>query len=595
MDVERVQSVLQSQGFQSSIFSTFPHKVRLEIRNEEDFYGLKGFITCVCKGKRMKICASFLISQVSDDLQGLLLRNCRLKVARKAENTYLKFIVCVNDDELLETAVEDLRLGINQALIAAPHMHSCGNTMQFTEALALKAPESSQKYTRSSHSVVFPTVVIEGNEQDMVLFKDTVAEGLREYILWDVQSESQLQGRKWYLCPSDSALSSAQDWLMRLYSKGICFQKVPCEYLYYHTPSNDFRLLPAPRHPDSFNLTPVLPRDTYQCQVAQELAMSAAEHQDPCANSLSDPDLLSKIPSEDRLPIECFTEQDLTKCDIIGKGGFGNILLNTMLNSETGESVKVAMKVIKPEKLGKASNLEALLLEYRVLRACSHRDIIRVFGYILYNTTLVIVMEYCSKKTLYKYVVENHLELDQKVALLMQVSNGLTYLHAKGICHLDLKPQNILVDSHNTAKLSDFGLSKTTVIDKKTGKSGYTLLYSAPEQIDGKDPGLESDIWAYGNIMYFVLFGKGPIDYMKAPTDNVHSFATKKLILSELYENKRKPIIPLEFEQENPKLADLMRNCWVLDGSLRLKAAKLNRTLAKVYQDLVSSRPKQFP
>ena len=78
---------------------------------------------------------------------------------------------------------------------------------------------------------------------------------------------------------------------------------------------------------------------------------------------------------------------------------------------------------------------------------------------------------------------------------------------------------------------------------------------------------------------------------MKEPTDNVHSFATKKLILSQINENRRKPLIPLEFEQENPKLAYLMRNCWVLDGSLRLKAAKLHRTLAKLYQTLVPSRP----
>jgi tRNA A-37 threonylcarbamoyl transferase component Bud32 len=591
MDVDRVQTALQGNGFHCEILNSTRQKVKLQISNEEDFYGLKGFVTCVYKGRRQKICASFLISQVNDDLLALSLRNCTLKVARKAEETYLKFIVSANDDESMETAIVDLREGINQALLAAPHMHSCGNTMQFTEALTLKTPESSQQYTRSSHSVVLPTVVIEGNEQDMELFRANVAEELREYILWGMQSGSQLQGRKWYLCPSDSDLPSAQDWLMSLHTKGICFKQVPCEYLYYHTPSNDYRLLPAPRHPDNFTLTPVPPRDSYQSQVAQELAMSAAEHQDPCVISLNDPDLLSRISAADRLPIDCFTEQDLTKCEIIGKGGFGNILLNTMIEERTGERIQVAMKVIKPEKLGKASNLEALIQEYRILRSCAHQDIIKVFGYILYQTTLVIVMEYCSKKTLFKYVVENHLEIGQKVALLMQVANGLTYLHAKGICHLDLKPQNILVDSNNTAKLSDFGLSKTTVNDKKTGKSGYTLLYSAPEQIDGKDPGLESDIWAYGNIMYFVLFGKGPIDYMKAATDNVHSFATKKLILSQLNESKRKPIIPLDFEQEHPKLAYLMRNCWVLDGSLRLKAAKLHKSLAKLYPALIPSRP----
>lgn len=587
MDVMAVHTALQTCGFRCSVTSVTSQRIKLHILNEEDFSNLKGCISCVLKGKHYKLCASFLIPFWTDEQPLLSLSNCTLKVVRKTEETYLKFIVSSDADQPLDITLSYLHEGIKTALTVLPHMHSCGNTLQFTEALSLKTPESSQQYTRTCHSVVLPTVVIEGSEQDLEVFRGTVAEALQGFFLWETASGSKLQGRQWYLCGSESGLPNAQDWLMSLYDNGICFRQVPCQYIYYYSPANDFRLLPGPLHFDLFALVPAIPRDDYFCQVARELALSAAAHQNSCIISLSDPEILSRISVADRLPMECFTEQDLTKCEVIGKGGFGNILLNTLTDRRTGESVKVALKVIKPEKLGKLSNLEALIQEYRILRSCNHPDIIKVFGYTLYQSTLVIVMEYCSKKTLFKYILENRLTVAEKTALLVQIANGLTYLHAKGICHLDLKPQNILVDGNNTAKLSDFGLSKTTVGDKKTGKSGYTLLYSAPEQIDGQDPGLESDIWAYGNIMYFALFEKGPIDYMKAPTDNVHSFATKKLILTELKENKRKPLVPPSFEQSFPNLICLMRNCWVLESAHRLKASKLLRSLTKLHQSLL--------
>jgi len=595
MDVATVHTALKTCGFRCSVISVTSHSIKLQILNEEDFYGLKGSVSCGHKGKYYKLCASFLIPSWTDDHPPISIPNCTLKVVRKPEETYLKFIASSNADQSLDLTLSFLHEGIRTALTVLPHIHSCGNTLQFTEALSLRTPDSSQQYTRTCHSVVLPTVVIEGNEQDLEVFRAAIAEDLRSFVLWEALSGSKLQGRQWYLCGSESGLPNAQDWLMSLYDKGICFKQTPCQYIYYYSPANDFRLLPGPLHCEVFALVPTPPRDDYLCQVARELALSAAEHQNSCIISLSDPEVLSRISAADRLPIECFTEQDLTKCEIIGKGGFGNILLNTLIDRRTRESVKVAMKVIKPEKLGKLSNLEALIQEYRILRSCNHPDIIKVFGYTLYQSTLVIVMEYCSKKTLYKYILENSLTVAEKLALLVQVANGLTYLHAKNICHLDLKPQNILVDNNNTAKLSDFGLSKTTVGDKKTGKSGYTLLYSAPEQIDGQDPGLESDIWAYGNIMYFVMFEKGPVDYMKAPTDNVHSFATKKLILTELKENRRKPLIPVSFEQSHPNLICLMRNCWVLESVQRLKAFKLLRSLTKLHQSLLKSSSSPAP
>ena len=575
MDVEKLRNALETVGFQCEVIETTGQRSKLKILNECDFAGFPGEITSVARGKQYKLFASFNISSLRDDFQCTKTANCTVKIAKKSSERWVKFIVSSGGDEEIESLGLQLRAAIVENMNV---IQSMGNTLHFTETLILPPSEPSPHYIRTVSSEVYPTVYVEGNERDLEEFVDGLDEKLKGLFLWEVVSGSKLPVEPCYL------KAEAQDWVMSLYDQGICFREVPCQYLYFHTPSSSFRLLPAPLHPDSFSLIPPPPRSQYSSQVSQTLALQACEHLNPCIAPVSDTDILSKIPVADRLPVDLFSEQDLTRCEIIGKGGFGNILLNNMIDRHSGRSVKVAMKVIKPEKLGKSSNLEALLQEYRILRACNHPNIIKVFGYTLHQETLVIVMEYCAKKTLYKYVLENRLNMKEKIGLLVQLAKGLTYLHAKSICHLDLKPQNILVDENNVAKLSDFGLSKTAVLEKKTGKTGYTLLYSAPEQIDGQDPGLESDIWAFGNIMYYVMFEKGPVDYMKGPNDNVHSFATKKHILTQLKDNKRRPLIPFAFEQESPQLVHLMRNCWVLDPVLRLKAEKLFRSLGKLYE-----------
>ena len=160
-------------------------------------------------------------------------------------------------------------------------------------------------------------------------------------------------------------------------------------------------------------------------------------------------------------------------------------------------------------------------------------------------------MERCDGD-LEKYVTRGlpsikHGSVDHKL-ILVQLSIGLAYLHKNGIVHRDLKPQNILLhriietNENVIVKISDFGLSKQyhrtpegQVEISKTKRNKGTSGYKAPELLNASgdiEPKSESDVWALGLIIYFVLTdGKHPFGE-QIPTEagiDLREFFIKKL------------------------------------------------------------------
>ena len=80
---------------------------------------------------------------------------------------------------------------------------------------------------------------------------------------------------------------------------------------------------------------------------------------------------------------------------------------------------------------------------------------------------------------------------------------GIQYIHKKGIIHLDLKPQNILIDEKGNPKISDFGIAKTLErANKRTRTIVGTFLYMSLETLQGKKYYTNTDIWSLGCIIY---------------------------------------------------------------------------------------------
>ncbi|WP_158506642.1 lectin-like domain-containing protein [Thermococcus eurythermalis] len=132
--------------------------------------------------------------------------------------------------------------------------------------------------------------------------------------------------------------------------------------------------------------------------------------------------------------------------------------------------------------------------------------------------------------------------VDEKTALkiIEGIAKGLKHAHSKGIYHRDLKPQNVLITSNLTPKITDWGLAKVGDISTTTTR-GLTPLYAAPEQFDEEVYGPtdhRTDIYQLGLIFYELLTGKLP--YQGASPAAVMAKATNQDI---------KPLPPSHFNK----------------------------------------------
>ena len=190
---------------------------------------------------------------------------------------------------------------------------------------------------------------------------------------------------------------------------------------------------------------------------------------------------------------------------LLGKGGMGEVYRADDLT--LGQAV--AMKFLPEEATSHEGMLERFKNEVRIARRVSHPNVCRVYDVGEVDGATFFTMEYVDGEDLASLLRRiGRLPQDKAVEIARQICAGLAAAHGKGVLHRDLKPANIMLDGRGQVVITDFGLAG--VADDIRGpevRSG-TPAYMAPEQIEGREVTMLSDIYALGLVLYEIFTGK---------------------------------------------------------------------------------------
>jgi len=124
-------------------------------------------------------------------------------------------------------------------------------------------------------------------------------------------------------------------------------------------------------------------------------------------------------------------------------------------------------------------------------------------------------MEYAPHGDFFDFISKNGQSFDDKLirTFFRQLIDGIEYLHKASVAHLDLKPENLLLDYNKNIKIVDFGLSNTYNENELLKTACGSPCYAAPEMIGGKKyNGLQVDIWSCGVILFAIVCGYLPFE-----------------------------------------------------------------------------------
>lgn len=188
---------------------------------------------------------------------------------------------------------------------------------------------------------------------------------------------------------------------------------------------------------------------------------------------------------------------------------------------------ELALKVLSPLA---ALSAEATDRLYRHLSACeelSHRHVARIHDLGEVEGGVYIATDLLAGSDLRTHLAGPAAPIAQQLTLLAQVCEGLSFAHAKGIAHGNLKPSNIFVVDGRDAAILDFGVGcwQSLLISAGARLNGLLPNYLAPEQILGQDFDTRSDLFSLAVVVYEMVAGRYPFEAPSGviPREIVHS------------------------------------------------------------------------
>lgn len=162
------------------------------------------------------------------------------------------------------------------------------------------------------------------------------------------------------------------------------------------------------------------------------------------------------------------------------------------------------------------SQLSRFLMEAQSIAQFGNaKDIVNVYDFFEENNTAYIIMEYIDGVLLKDYLEkQGRLDVSAAMSVITPIVNAVKKIHAKGIIHRDISPDNIFISGEDSVKIFDFGAAQLS--DSPAGQAAEKVIkagYSAPEQYrDNSKQGFYTDIYSTGAILYQMLTGIRPAE-----------------------------------------------------------------------------------
>src|SRR5215470_2559771 len=257
----------------------------------------------------------------------------------------------------------------------------------------------------------------------------------------------------------------------------------------------------------------------------------------------------------------------------LGKGGMGEVYLA----QDTKLDRKVALKTLPVEFAANPDRMRRFVEEAKAVSALNHPNIVTIHEIDQADSVHFITTEFIDGETLRQRMRRGPLKWKEVLDVATQIASALSEVHAAGIVHRDVKPENVMLRGDGIAKVLDFGIAK--LVERLPPESGDsdppagtavteqgvvfgTDAYLSPEQARGVTMDGRSDIWSLGVVLYEMAAGRAPFQG-KTPSH----------VIVAILENDPPPLARFA-PGTPPELQRIVRKCLAKEPGERYQTAR---------------------